>query len=120
MQMFEVATDAGADDIVPANDEGDHLEGYKVTLAYSLCFVHLCRLCSLTYTGPTAMLAVSVSCHGAAQGLFLFVSGTVLSAPHCAAQDCFIEPASCYNLFDTSLPGSSSSLTAIYSESVAF
>ncbi|DBB18032.1 TPA: hypothetical protein ACH3X3_003023 [Trebouxia sp. C0006] len=29
-QVFEVATDAGADDIVPANDEDDHLEGYKV------------------------------------------------------------------------------------------
>ncbi len=64
--MFEVATDAGADDIVPANDEDDHLEGYKVTLTYSLCFVQLCSLCSLTNTGPTAMLAVSVSCHGVA------------------------------------------------------
>ena len=42
MQVFEVATDAGADDIVPANDEDDHLEGYKVTLAHSLCFVQLC------------------------------------------------------------------------------
>ena len=66
MQVFEVATDAGADDIVPANDEEDHLEGYKVTLASSRCFVQLCWLCSLMYTGPTAMLAVSVSCHGVA------------------------------------------------------
>lgn len=63
MQVFEVATDAGADDIVPANDEDDHLEGYKVTLTYSLCFVQVRRLCSLMYTKVTAMLAVSVSCH---------------------------------------------------------
>ncbi len=41
VQVFEVATDAGADDIVPANDEDDHLEGYKVTLALSLYFVQL-------------------------------------------------------------------------------
>lgn len=63
MQVFEVATDAGADDIVPANDEDDHLEGYKVTLAYSLCFLQLCRLCAIVLallTDIPAMLAVSV------------------------------------------------------------
>ena len=35
LQVFEVATDAGADDIVPATDEDDRLEGYKVS--------HCCR-----------------------------------------------------------------------------
>ena len=30
LQVFEVATDSGADDIVPATDEDDRLEGYKV------------------------------------------------------------------------------------------
>ena len=37
--MFEVATDAGADDIVPATDEEDQLEGYKVRHAEG---VHSC------------------------------------------------------------------------------
>ena len=32
VQVFEAATDAGADDIVPANDMDEHLEGYKVKL----------------------------------------------------------------------------------------
>lgn len=35
LQVYDVATDAGADDIVPATDEDDRLEGYKVS--------HTCR-----------------------------------------------------------------------------
>ena len=32
LQVYEVATNAGAEDIVPALDEDEHLEGYKVDL----------------------------------------------------------------------------------------
>lgn len=32
LQVYEVATNAGAGDIVPALDEDEHLEGYKVDL----------------------------------------------------------------------------------------
>ena len=54
-----MATDAGADDIVPAKDEDDHLEGYKVTLTY--CFV-LCAIApaSLTDIHRTDSYACSI------------------------------------------------------------
>lgn len=32
MQVYEVASDAGAEDIVPALDEDEQLEGYKVVM----------------------------------------------------------------------------------------
>ena len=38
LQVFDVATDAGANDIVPATDEDDRLEGYKVS--------HYCIMCA--------------------------------------------------------------------------
>ena len=34
LQVFEVATDSGADDIVPSTDDDDQLEGYKVSTQY--------------------------------------------------------------------------------------
>ena len=40
LQVYEVATNAGAEDIVPALDEDEQLEGYKVDL-HLLCSVCL-------------------------------------------------------------------------------
>lgn len=43
VQVFEAATDAGADDIVPATNEDDHVEGYKVKPFTTLPCMSLAR-----------------------------------------------------------------------------
>lgn len=37
IQVYEVASDAGAEDILPALDEDEHLEGFKVSICLHLC-----------------------------------------------------------------------------------
>lgn len=41
LQVFDVATDAGADDVLPAAGENDRLEGYKVNYSCR-CLLILC------------------------------------------------------------------------------
>ena len=53
LQVYEVATDAGAEDIVQARDDDEQLEGYKVCLCVrpSACVQSLKRKGASLLTG---------------------------------------------------------------------
>lgn len=61
VQVFEAATDAGADDIVPATNEDDHVEGYKVKPFTTLPCMSLAR-CWIAHLHVVLMVSCLFVC----------------------------------------------------------